>query len=106
MDQRIGRQGGWVGMIVLLLALAIVAWLARDALKGYLAMPTVPATTTKAGAPGNRATGMAGAVGPAEIDPTTATPASQSPLDKARGVDDMVQQQAGRRAGQVDGAAR
>ena len=35
MDRRIGRQGGWVGLIVILLALAIVAWLSKDALKQY-----------------------------------------------------------------------
>lgn len=35
MGARIGRQGGWVGLIVILLALAIVAWLAKDALKQY-----------------------------------------------------------------------
>ena len=35
MHQRMGKQGGWVGLIVVLLALAIVAWLAKDALKQY-----------------------------------------------------------------------
>ena len=45
MVSRIGRQGGWVGLIVMLLALAIVAWLARDALKAYGLLPG-PATVT------------------------------------------------------------
>ena len=35
MRQRKGRQGGWVGLVVILLALAIVAWLSKDALKQY-----------------------------------------------------------------------
>ena len=35
MHRRIGRQGGWVGLIVILLALVIVAWLSKDALKKY-----------------------------------------------------------------------
>ena len=39
MNRRGGRQGGWVGMIAVLLALLIVAWLARDALKQYALVP-------------------------------------------------------------------
>jgi hypothetical protein len=35
MNQRKGKQGGWVGLIAVLLALVIVAWLSKDALKQY-----------------------------------------------------------------------
>ena len=43
------KQGGWVGMVALLIALLIVAWLAKDALKKYGlvdARPQMPATAT------------------------------------------------------------
>ena len=30
-----GRQRGWIGLVALLIAMAIVAWLAMSALKGY-----------------------------------------------------------------------
>ena len=32
-------QGGWIGLVVLLLALAIVGWLASTAFKGYGVAP-------------------------------------------------------------------
>ena len=32
---RRSAQGGWIGLVALLLALAIVGWLAMSALKGY-----------------------------------------------------------------------
>ena len=38
-ELRIARQGGWVGLVVVLVALVIVAVLAKDALKKYGLMP-------------------------------------------------------------------
>jgi len=103
MDQRIGRQGGWVGLIVILLALAIVAWLARDALKGYGLLP--PATTTKAGTPGERARAAAvGGVEATDTSPVTAAP--QTAIDRARGVEDTVKRAAEHRVNQGDGVSR
>ncbi len=48
MHGRRSREGGWVGMVVLLLALLIVAWLAKDALKSYglMGQATTTVTTT------------------------------------------------------------
>ena len=48
------RQRGWVGLIVILVALVIVAILAKDALKKYGLAPGAP-VTTKAGTPAERA---------------------------------------------------
>ena len=42
------RQGGWVGLVVILVALVIVAFLAKDALKKYGLVPSA-STATKAG---------------------------------------------------------
>ena len=68
MDQRIGRQGGWVGLLGILIALAIVAWLYGDVLKAYLLPPSPPPTAaTKTGTPGAAARAVGG-IGPAEID--------------------------------------
>ena len=96
------RERGWVGLIVVLVALVIVAFLAKDALKQYgLAPPK--ATTTKAGTPGERAR-AAGAMGLDATDLDASAP--QSPggaLDRARGVGEMVQQQADERAKRMDG---
>ena len=55
MNQRIDRQRGWIGMIGLLLALAIVAYLAKDALLKYGMLPSGDRTVIKAGTPGERA---------------------------------------------------
>ena len=105
MDQRIGRQGGWVGLIVMLLALAIVAWLARDALKSYGLWPSPPAATTKAGTPGERARAAAvGGVEATDTSPVTAAP--QTAIERARGVEDTVKRAAEHRANQGDGVSR
>jgi hypothetical protein len=93
------REGGWVGMIALLLALAIVAWLSKDALKQYAFM--APATTsvkTEAASPGERARA------PAAVDATGVTvessaPAPTAPMDRARGVESTIKRQEGQRGG-------
>jgi len=103
MVSRIGRQGGWVGLIVMLLALAIVAWLARDALKAYGLLPGPATVTTKAGSPGERARAPAAVDA---MDPTSATVAPQSAIDRARGVEDTIRQQAEQQAKQAEGMTR
>ncbi|MGH8849912.1 MAG: hypothetical protein ACREYD_02865, partial [Casimicrobiaceae bacterium] len=57
------RQRGWVGLVVLLLALVIVAMLAQTALRHYglLARADAPAKTATPRVPGDAA--------PAELDP-------------------------------------
>jgi hypothetical protein len=103
MAARIGRQGGWVGLIMMLLALAIVAWLARDALRAYGLLPSPATVTTKAGSPGERARAPAAVDA---TDPTSATVAPQSAIERARGVEDTIRQQAEQQAKQVEGMSR
>ena len=106
MGQRIDRQGGWAGLIGMLLALAIVAWLSRDALRPYLMPPSPPtATTINTGTPGAAARAVGG-IGPADIDVSSATPAPHTAIDRARGVEDMVKRQAEQRANQGGGVSR
>ncbi len=106
MNGRKGRQGGWF-MIVLLVALAIAAYLYKDALKAYLmqSMPPAPSAPTQAGTPGERARSP-GAIGGEAMDMSAAPAASQAPMDRARGIEDMVKQQAQQRANQGDGSSR
>jgi len=93
------RERGWVGMIMLLLALAIVAWLAKDALMSYgLMSPATTSVTSKAGTPGERARA------PAAVDATGATidsavPVPTAPMDRARGVEGTLKRQESQRSG-------
>ena len=98
------RQGGWVGLIVVLVALVIVAVLTRDALKQYGLVPGT-ATSKKAGAPGERAR-MPGATGAEALDLDSAPVAPANVLERARGVEDMVKRQADERATRGDGVAK
>jgi hypothetical protein len=103
MHPKIGRQGGWVGLIAMLLALAIVAWLSRDALKAYGLLPSPNTVTTKAGSPGERARAPAAVDA---IDPTSTVVAPRSAIEKARGVEDTIRQQAEQQAKQADSMTR
>jgi hypothetical protein len=96
-----GRQRGWVGLVVILLALVIVAFLAKDALKKYGLMPA-PATTIKAASPGERARAP-GAVGIDAADVGSAPASPGTALERARGVEDMVKGQAAERERRGDG---
>ena len=98
------RQGGWVGLIVILLALVIVAVLAKDALKQYGLLPGA-AAPMKAGTPGERAR-AAGAAGVETLDLGTAPATPANALERARGVEDMVKRQADERATRLDNAVR
>ena len=105
MDQRIGRQGGWVGMLGMLIALAIVAWLYGDVLKAYLLPPSPPTAATNTGTPGAAARAVGG-IGPAEIDVTPAEAPPQTAIGRARGVEDMAKRGAEQQAKQIDDAMR
>jgi hypothetical protein len=95
------RQGGWIGLVVILVGLVIVAFLAKDALKAYGLLPGKP-TAEKAATPGERAH-AAGAMGVDATDlSTSAPPTPGGALDRARGVEDMLQRQADERAKQMD----
>ena len=99
-----GRQGGWAGLLVILVALVIVGYLAQDALKAYLGVPAQP-PVAKAGTPGERVRAP-GAVGVESFDPGSAPPSMGTALERARGVEDMVKQQAAERAARGDGVTR
>ena len=98
------RQRGWAGIIMILVALVIVAWLAKDALKGYGLAP-VTGAKTKAGTPAERSRAP-GAVGIEAFDPGAAPVGAPSALDRARGVEDMLKQQAAERAQRTDGTTQ
>ncbi|HZQ62058.1 MAG TPA: hypothetical protein VFC24_11955 [Casimicrobiaceae bacterium] len=79
------RQRGWAGMAMLLVALLVVGWLARSALKQ---MGLVD------GAPSAIVTGKVQAApvaSPAAVD--AASPSAAAPLDRARAVQAQVLQQ-------------
>jgi hypothetical protein len=95
----LARQRGWAGLVMILVALAIVAFLAKDALKGY-GLASRTAAPTKAGTPAERARAP-GAGGVEALDVGSA-PAPE----RARGVEDMVKQQADERASRLDAAAK
>jgi hypothetical protein len=82
-----GYQGGWVGLVVLLLALVIVAFLAQNALKQY-GMLAGPAPAAKSG---ERPRGP-GESTQAPLDSSAATPAPTNAIERARGVEQTLQQ--------------
>ncbi|MEO8675897.1 MAG: hypothetical protein ABI569_09975 [Casimicrobiaceae bacterium] len=100
MHRRIGKQGGWVGLIVILLALAIVAWLSKDALKQY-GLLSGPGKAVEP-------TGMQRSPTPAAVadSPGGATPSFQAPMERARGVEDTVRRAAESQSRQVDETTR
>ena len=82
-----GRQRGWVGMLVILIALLIVAWLSKDALVKYGLLGG--GTTTK------RSGAAAGPSG--DADPNAATPANV--MEKAKALEGLLQQESSKRGG-------
>ena len=98
------RQRGWAGIVVILVALVIVAILAKEALKGYGLAPGATATT-KAATPAERAR-MPGAISGEAIDMGAAPSAPAAALERARGVEEMVKQQAAERDVRHDRAAQ
>jgi len=97
------RQRGWVGLVVILLALVVVALLAKDALKQYGLAPG--AAVGKAGTPAERARAP-GAVDAPVGDLGTAASAPAAALERSRGVEDMVKRAADERASRGDGAVK
>jgi hypothetical protein len=101
------RQRGWIGIVMLLVGLVVVAFLAKEALKQFGLVPSTAATKTgtKAASPGERAR----APGAMDVDATdlgSAPVAPASALERARGVQDMVNKQAQERAQEIEGKAK
>jgi hypothetical protein len=84
------RQTGWVGLVLILLALVIVALSAKSALKGYGLLDKDK--TTHAAAPGAHETEQAAAITP------------RNALEKARSVQDIVKQGAAEQEKRIDDA--
>ena len=87
---------------MILVALVIVALLAKEALKGYGLAPGA-AAAAETGTPSERAR-MPGTIGAEAVD-TGAAPSAASALQRARGVEEMVKQQAAEREARGDGTA-
>ena len=87
------RQRGWVGLVVLLIALVIVGMLAKTALQQYGL--TGKATSASQATP----------VGQASQDLSTA-PTPGDAMQRARGVEQSVQQQAQELNKRIDDASR
>jgi len=81
------RQRGWIGLVVLLLALVIVAVLGQTLLR-QMGLLAPESATTRAG---TRSPGPAGA---APIDATGPATAPANAIERARGVESALQQQA------------
>ena len=96
------RQGGWLGLVVMLVALVIVALLAKEALKQYGLLPG-RATAAKAASPGERVRAPGAVSGVDALDLNSAPQSSGGALDRARSVEDTVQRQADERAKRMDG---
>ena len=93
------KQRGWVGLVVILIALVVVALMAQTALKTYGLLPGPDAAPKE----GSR---NVGGVGPAPTDPTLATPAPRTPIEQARGLEQQVQRNAQDLARRVDESAK
>jgi hypothetical protein len=84
------RQRGWLGLIGLLLALVIVAVLAQKVLKTYGLLSGAEPGAKSAS---ERAPRGPGEVSPAPLDASGVTPAPAA-MERARGLESAVQQQA------------
>ncbi len=89
-----GRESGWVGLIVLVIALVIVGLLAKTLLQTY-------------GLTGGAATAsQATPVGQASHEVTATTPTPGNAIERARGLETQVQQQAKDLSKRIDEASK
>ncbi len=105
MRTNVSRQRGWVGLLAILIALAIVAWLSKDALKQYGLLSGLE-PSTKAAPATERVRGPGLGVSEAPADLSTATPAPINALERARAVEGMVKEQAADNAKRIDDATK
>ncbi|MBS0321541.1 MAG: hypothetical protein JSR18_13435 [Proteobacteria bacterium] len=88
------RQRGWAGLIGLLIALLIVAWLGKILLARLL-----PAESSQHAAAG---THVPGGAAPAPLDPTTAAPSPRTELERARNMGTELKAQAADEEKRID----
>ena len=94
------RQGGWAGILAMLLVLCLVALLAGTVVRQYgLAGGTAPRA-----AQGTGASEAAGGIAP-DLPEGTA-PAPRDAIERARGVGDAVRQQAADLEKRIDAESR
>ncbi len=93
------NQRGWVGLVVLLIALVIVGLLSQKLLKQMGLLPDDRATTTA----GPRGPGPAAAV---PIDVTTASPVPANAIERAKGLESTLQQQSQDMGQRIDGQTK
>jgi len=100
MRQR-SKQAGYLGLVVILIAVLIVAWLSVDALKRYGLMSGVgaPAKTAPAA---ERVRGPGVGATDAARDVSTVTPAPMEALERARGLESAVREQAAEQSRRID----
>ncbi len=92
------RQRGWAGLIGLLLALLIVAWLGRTLLARLLPQATTT-MTSKSQHAGNR---VPGGEAPVDVDVTTTTPVPRNELERAKALESAVRDQAADLSKRID----
>ena len=85
-----GERG--YALLIVLVALAIVGWLARDSIRQMFATMTSGATKAES------------RVQPPPVDATQATPAAATPVERARSVEDTVLQRAQQSGSRIDAA--
>jgi len=105
MARRKGRQGGFQGLEIILIALLIVAWLSMDALKQYGMLSGTSAPTRTAPA-AERVRGPGEGVTQAAPDVSTVTPAPMDALGKARGLEGAIKEQAAENAQRIDAGSK
>jgi hypothetical protein len=85
-------------LIALLIALLIVAWLGRTLL--FRLLPQPETTMTSKGPHAGRR--VPGGAAPADLDPTTATPVPRNELERARGLESTIRDQAADMSKRID----
>jgi hypothetical protein len=88
-------QRGWLGLVVILVALVIVAVLAQTALKSYGLLPG-SGDDTRAG---HR---VPPAASPASVDPTSVPATPAATMERARGLEQQAQRAAQEQAKRID----
>jgi hypothetical protein len=83
------RQRGWIGLLVVLVALLIVAWLAQSALRQYGLLGAAPSAKT-------------GAAAKASSDEAATPPTPLNAMERARGVEQTVKQGAEEQSRRID----
>jgi hypothetical protein len=89
-------QRGWVGLVVILIALVIVAVLAQTVLKSYGLLSAPPAAHRAEPRPAEAAAADAGG----------APPVPAPPMDRARGLQQQVQRDAQELEKRIDDSTR